>query len=194
MQLIIASRNVHKIRELRSMLRVYKAFDLLSLLDFPNYQPLPNTLDSLEANAIQKAAHAAQMLNQWTIADQTALVIPALQGTFDLPNDSDAESRKKLLAAMQHLAESDRQAYFECWVALASPEGLKKCGKGASEGTITTAPRGGNGFGHDCLFMKYDYGKTFSEIDEETKNRISHRRKALDKLHPYLETLALQEV
>lgn len=194
MQLIIASRNVHKIRELRSMLRLYKTFDLLSLLDFPNYQPLPEVESSLETSAIQKATHAAQALNQWVIADTTALIIPSLQDAFDTSSDSDAESRKKLLKAMQHLPESDRQAYFECWIALASPEGLKKSGKGVSEGTIASEQKGGNGFGHDCLFIKYEYGKTFAEIDEEIKNRISHRRKALDRIHPYLETLALQEI
>jgi XTP/dITP diphosphohydrolase len=193
MQLIIASHNVHKIRELRSMLKFYKNFDILSLLDFPKYQSLPETEGTLEAKAIYKALHAAQTLNQWVIADETALIIPALQNHTQSFHDSDSESRKKLLSAMQHLAEPDRQAYFECWIALASPEGLKKSGKGISEGTIALNQKGGNGFGHDCLFVKYDYGKTFAEIDEETKNRISHRRKALDRVHPYLENLSLQE-
>jgi XTP/dITP diphosphohydrolase len=196
MQLIIASRNVHKIRELRSMLKPYKKFDVLSLLDFPNYQPLPENHESLEKNAAQKAVHAATTLNQWTIADDTGLIVPALQGApgvrsarYAGPQATDADNRKKLLHDMKHLQDPDRQAYFECWLAIASPDGLKKYARGICEGTIVAEEKGGKGFGYDSLFVKYEYGKTFAELEEALKNRISHRRKALDKLHLYLESL-----
>lgn len=196
MQLIIASRNIHKIRELRSMLKGYKNFDILSLLDFPNYQPLPENQSSLEANAAQKAVHAAQTLNQWAIADDTGLIVPALQGApgvlsarYAGPQASDSDNRKKLLSAMKEIREGDRQAYFECWLAIASPDGLKKCVRGVSEGTIAEEEKGGKGFGYDRLFIKYEYGKTFAELEEAIKNRVSHRRKALDKLHLYLNSI-----
>ncbi|MBP7074940.1 MAG: RdgB/HAM1 family non-canonical purine NTP pyrophosphatase [Rhabdochlamydiaceae bacterium] len=196
MQLIIASRNIHKIRELRTMLKPYKGLDVLSLLDFPNYQPLPENHTSLEANARQKAIHAAQTLNQWTIADDTGLVVPALQGAPGVLSAryagglaTDAENRKKLLEAMKQLTDPDRQAYFECWIAIASPEGLKKCVRGVSEGSIAEEEKGGKGFGYDRIFIKHEYGKTFAELEETVKNRISHRRKALDKLHLYLNSL-----
>ena len=195
MQLIIASRNIHKIRELRAMLKTYKGLDVLSLLDFPDYQPLHEDRGSIEANAIQKAVHAAQTLNQWALADDTGLVVPALQGApgvlsarFAGIDASDADNRKKLLLAMINLTDPDRQAYFECWLALASPDGLKKCVRGVSEGTIATEEKGGKGFGYDRLFIKHEYGKTFAELEETVKNRISHRRKALDKMHLYLES------
>lgn len=197
MQLIIASRNIHKIRELRTMLKPYKEFDILSLLDFPNYQPLPENHTSLEANARQKAVHAAQTLNQWAIADDTGLIIPALRGApgvlsarYAGENSSDTENRKKLLEEMKQLTDSDRQAYFECWIAIASPEGLKKCVRGISEGSIAESEKGVKGFGYDRIFIKHEYGKTFAELEETVKNRISHRRKALDKLHLYLNSLA----
>lgn len=193
MQLIIASRNIHKIRELRSMLKPYKKFDVLSLLDFPNYQPLPENHESLEANAAQKAVHAAQTLNQWTIADDTGLIVPALQGApgvlsarYAGERATDSDNRKKLLQAMKHLQDPDRQAYFECWLAVASPDGLKKYARGVCEGTIADEEKGGKGFGYDSLFIKHEYGRTFAELEEAIKNRISHRRKALDKLHLYL--------
>ncbi len=67
---------------------------------------------------------------------------------------------------------------------------IKKCVRGVCEGTILTEEKGGKGFGYDSLFVKYEYGKTFSELEENVKNRISHRRKALDKLHLLLESLA----
>jgi XTP/dITP diphosphohydrolase len=196
MQLIIASRSVHKIRELRSMLKPYKKFDVLSLLDFPNYQPLPEDKASIEANAAQKAVHAAQTLNQWTIADDTGLIVPALQGApgvisarYAGESATDSDNRKKLLQAMNHLQDPDRQAYFECWLAIASPDGLKKIARGVCEGTIAQQEKGAKGFGYDSLFIKHEYGKTFAELEEAIKNRVSHRRKALDKLHLYLESI-----
>lgn len=196
MQLIIASRNIHKIRELRSMLKAYKKLDVLSLLDFPSYQPLPEDHATIEANSKQKAVHAAQILNQWTISDDTGLVVPALQGApgvlsarYAGAEATDAENRKKLLQEMKHLIDPDRQAYYECWLSIASPDGLKKCSRGICEGTIITEEKGGKGFGYDRLFVKHEYGKTFAELEEAIKNRISHRRKALDKLHLYLESI-----
>ncbi len=198
MQLIIASRNVHKIRELRTMLKTYPGLDILSLLDFPHYVPLPEDQKSIEANAAQKAVHAAQTLKQWALADDTGLIVPALQGApgvysarYAGPDASDSDNRKKLLQEMKHLGDPDRQAYFECWLALASPEGLKKNVRGVCEGTIVDSEKGGKGFGYDSLFVKYEYGKTFAELEEALKNRISHRRKALDKLHLHLTNALL---
>jgi XTP/dITP diphosphohydrolase len=197
MQLIIASRNVHKIREFRSMLKSFKHLDLLSLIDFPNYIPPQETGASFEENAILKAEHAAKTLNCWVIADDSGLVVPALQGAPGIysrryagEHATDKDNRVKLLQEMRSIAPPFRQGVFECWIALASPEGLKKCVKGVVEGMITDEDRGSLGFGYDSIFIKYEYGKTFAELEEETKNRISHRRKALDKLIPTLESFA----
>jgi XTP/dITP diphosphohydrolase len=200
LQLVIASRNVHKIRELRAMLKAYKFLDVLSLLDFPQYAPLPENGKTFEENAIQKAVHASKTLNRWALADDTGLVVPALQGApgvfsarYAGENATDADNRKKLLTDMKEILEPNRQGYFECWLALAAPQGLKKCARGVCEGTIVTQEKGGKGFGYDSLFVKYEYGKTFSELEETLKNRISHRRKALDKLHLLLESFDEQK-
>lgn len=199
MELVIASKNVHKIREFRAILKKMGDFDLLSLMDFPQYVPLPESANSFESNAIAKAEHAAKALNRWVIADDSGLVIPALQGApgvhsrrFAGDQATDKENRQKLLKEMSHLCDAQRQGYFECWIALASPQGLKKTVKGVSEGMILEQERGSLGFGYDAIFVKHEYGKTFAELEEDTKNRISHRRKALDKLLPILESI-LQE-
>jgi XTP/dITP diphosphohydrolase len=197
MELVIASRNVHKIREFRSILKKMSAsFDLFSLIDFPQYAPLPETGASFEENAVAKAIHAAQHLKRWVIADDSGLVVPSLNGEpgvhsrrYAGENATDKENRKKLLSAMRDIQEASRQGYFECWIALASPEGIKKTAKGVSEGMITDKERGSLGFGYDAIFIKHEYGKTFAELEEETKNRISHRRKALDKILPVLEAV-----
>ena len=196
MKLVIASRNIHKIREFKAMLKSLKKYDVLSLIDFPDYVPPEETEATFEKNAILKAVHAASAIQHWVIADDSGLVVPALNGApgvysrrYAGAHATDKENRIKLLKEMEHLEEGSRQGYFECWIALASPNGLKKCVKGISEGMIIGEERGGSGFGYDPLFIKHEYGKTFAELDEETKNRISHRRKALDKLLPFLETL-----
>ncbi len=195
MQLVIASKNVHKLREIRAILKKLAFLDIQSLLDFPAYKPPEETGKTFEENAKLKALHAALALKKWVIADDSGLVVPGLRGLpgvhsarFAGENASDKENRKKLLEEMRDLSDQDRAAYFECCIALASPEGTIKTTSGLCEGSITTEERGSHGFGYDPLFLKYEYSKTFAEIDEETKNRISHRRKALDKLLPTIES------
>lgn len=199
MQIIIASHNVHKIRELRDMLKTYKELkylDVLSLLNFPEYLAPPEEGLSFKENAEMKALHAAKKLDQWVLADDSGLVIPALNGEPGIysaryagSDATDAENRQKLMEKMQGLQEFQRTGYFECWLSLASPDGIKKSVCGKCEGLILNEERGRNGFGYDPLFIKHDYDKTFSELDEQTKNKISHRRKAVEKLLPVLEML-----
>lgn len=196
MELVIASRNMHKIREFRAMLKKRGSFDLMSLIDFPDYQPPEENGATFQENAILKAEHAAKALDRWVLADDSGLVIPALNGApgvysrrYAGENATDKENRHKLLKEMRGFDDTRRQGYFECWIAVAGPDGLKKSAKGVSEGMITEQERGGLGFGYDSIFVKHEYSKTFAELEEETKNRISHRRKALDKLLPILEEL-----
>ncbi|MBN9379106.1 MAG: non-canonical purine NTP pyrophosphatase, RdgB/HAM1 family [Chlamydiales bacterium 38-26] len=199
MELVLASSNVHKIRELREMLKSYKRLqhlDILSLLNFPDYKAPPEDGATFKENVEIKALDAAKKLGKWVIADDSGLVIPALQGApgvysarYAGEEATDAENRQKLLKQMQGLQDIQRTGYFECWLSLASPEGIKKTVSGTCEGLILEEEKGRNGFGYDPLFIKHDYDKTFSELDEQTKNKISHRRKALEKLLPTLEAL-----
>ena len=98
-------------------------------------------------------------------------------------------ARLHLRVRLIQLLEEDRYAYFECCIVLASPEGVKKCVRGICEGTLLLQEKGGGGFGYDPLFIKHGYSKTFAELEETIKNRISHRRKALDKLLTALESI-----
>lgn len=196
MKLVIASRNVHKIRELRSMLKGLRHLDIYSLIDFPQYQPLPETGKTFEENALQKAVHAATSLGILALADDSGLIIPSLGGAPGIysaryagDGATDKENRRKLLQELRPYKDQDRAAYFECCIALASPAGLKKVACAFCEGTITEEEKGRSGFGYDCLFQKHEYSKTFGELEEEVKNRISHRRKAMDKILLVLETI-----
>lgn len=197
MDIVIASHNLHKIREFREMFKTLKrSHDLLSLLNFSSYRLPPETGNTLQENALIKARDAANTLNKWVLADDSGLVVPKLDGApgvhskrYAGENATDAENRQKLLTEMAHLTNLERAAYFECCLVLCGPDGQEKCVKGVCEGTIITEERGRNGFGYDSLFVKNDYEKTFAEMDESTKNRISHRHKAFEKLIITLETL-----
>ena len=170
--------------------------ELISLHQFSHYIAPEETGQTFKENAIIKAEHAAKYLNMWVLADDSGLVVPALQGKPGVKSRryagieaTDMENRMKLLQEMEGLEAQERTAYFECCLALACPTGLKKCVEGICEGSIVKEPRGRYGFGYDPLFSKNDYEKTFAELDETLKNRISHRRKAFERLLTFLETL-----
>lgn len=194
MELVLATHNLHKIREFRSMFKPFKNIDVLSLLNFPDYKLPEETGKTFEENAILKAEDAAKALNKCVLSDDSGLVVPTIGGKpgviskrYAGEDATDAENRKKLLEEMDNFKDLERSAYFECFLALANPDGLQKCVNGHCEGYILTEERGRHGFGYDPLFVKHDYDKTFAELEEETKNRISHRRKAFEKLASILE-------
>ncbi|EPP34464.1 non-canonical purine NTP pyrophosphatase, RdgB/HAM1 family [Chlamydia ibidis] len=197
MKIVIASSHGYKIRETKSFLKRLKGFDIFSLTDFPEYHPPKETGSLPEENALKKALHAAKYLNCWVIADDTMLMVPALNGlpgplsaNFAGDRATDKDNRKKLLEQMASLESIvDRSAYFECCIVLASPEGKIFKARGICEGYIGHHERGSSGFGYDCLFLKYDYKQTFGELSEEVKNQVSHRAKALQKLYPHLQAL-----
>lgn len=195
MEIVLATHNVHKIREFREILKKLPNCDILSLYDFPNYVAPEETGSTFEENAGIKALHAAQTLKKTVIADDSGLVVPALNGEPGIysrryagKDATDADNRKKLVKALEGKSELQRSAYYICCLALATPEGIKKTVSGLCEGYIIDNERGRNGFGYDPLFVKHDYDKTFAELDESTKNRISHRHKAVEKMLLVLES------
>lgn len=196
MEIVIASHNLHKVREFREMLKTLKNLDVLSLVDFPDYKLPPETGSTFLENANIKAQHAAGTLNKWVLADDSGLVVPALGGQpgvysqrYAGDDATDSENRQKLLKEMKNLEEENRHAYFECCLSLANPQGIVKTVTGTVEGRIALKEVGRNGFGYDPIFIKNDYTKTFAQLDEATKNKISHRRKAFEKMASKLESL-----
>jgi XTP/dITP diphosphohydrolase len=196
MEIVIASQNLHKMREFREMLKAIKHIDVLSLLNFPHYE-LPNEEGkTFKENAIAKATRTAAFLKKVVLADDSGLIVPSLSGApgvnsrrYAGEDATDAENRHKLLIELEGKRGHERSAYFECCLVLASPDKLIKCVSGTCEGTILTEERGRNGFGYDSLFVKNEYDKSFAEIDDATKNKISHRRKAFEMLSATLEMM-----
>ena len=154
MIIVLATNNLHKMREFRSMLAELKGLDIVSLKNFPHYVGPPEDKTTFEENASLKAHHAAAALNTWTIADDSGLVVPALRGEpgvfskrYAGPGTSDRENRKKLLEKMRGMHGEERFAYFHCSLVLASPLQVVKCVTATVEGMIAEEEKGGSGFG-----------------------------------------------
>ncbi len=196
MDIVIATRNLHKVREFREMFKALPTIDVLSLHDFPHYQLPDIELPTFEESANTKAMHAAQALQKSVIADDSGLVVPALGGApgpsskyYAGVGASDRDNCRKVLSELQGKDDLQRSAYLTCTLAFADVSGIKKTVSGICEGEIIDEERGRQGYGYDTIFRKHDYDKTFAELDDGIRVRISHRRKAFDKLMLHLETL-----
>jgi XTP/dITP diphosphohydrolase len=200
MEVVIASLNTHKVYELRECLKeLMPTLQVLSLFDFPKFLPIECKFSSFEENAKAKALHAAQMLQKPCICDDSGIVIPAfgkvgasLTRRYDHTASSPIAETRKLLQEMSSFKDLERQAYLECSLALAVPSGLLQSTTQRVEGIITEEERGTITFEFDTIFMKHDYSKTLGELPQSVKARISHRKKALEKIVPFLERLCFK--
>ncbi|MDB6081194.1 MAG: nucleoside-triphosphatase [Chlamydiia bacterium] len=189
MELVIASLNTHKVQELREAFKTLAPhIQILSLFDFPSYKrTIPEHVTFVE-NAQAKALHAASEIKKICIADDSGIIVPALQNKggelrrYQNDATSPVVQTKKLLEEMRALKDFERHAYLECCLAVATPEGVVKSVTQRSEGYLTEEERGKITFEFDTLFIKHDYSKTLGELTPSVKSRISHRRKALEKL------------
>lgn len=196
MNIVIASANHHKVREFRFLLSAFPYFEVSWLSHYPQIVLPEENKNTFSENAAIKALAMAKETNSYAIADDSGLIVPALNGEPGIfsrryaGNDAtDSENVKKLLNKMARLEGEERFAFFECSISLASPQGVIKTATATCEGYILENPRGSFGFGYDSLFVKHDYDKTFAEVPESVKNRISHRFKAFERLVPTLQAL-----
>lgn len=182
--LIVATNNHGKAREFRDMF-AQKGISIKTLADFPDLGDIDETGTTFEENATLKAMAVAQQTNLPVVADDSGLVVPALNGEPGIysaryaADHDDAANNQKLLSKMAELPEDQRQAAFHTTLVLVEPNGRKLVTEGDVNGTILSAPRGDNGFGYDPLFFVPELGKTMAEMSEDDKNQISHRGRAL---------------
>ena len=186
MKLIIATRNRHKLDEIRAILRL-PGLDIVGVAEHP--VPLPEVVEdgvTFHANAIKKAMTLALASRLWTLADDSGLEVEALgdepgvlSARYAGEPANDAANNAKLLAKLA--SAPDRRARFRCVIALCSPTGRAQFVEGVCAGTLASAPRGTLGFGYDPLFVPDGYTQTFAELDAEAKNRLSHRAQALQR-------------
>ena len=197
MKLVLATRNLGKVKELTAMLRTeprHKNVQLLSLQDFPDAPEVVEDGDTYQANASKKAKIIADFTGLRSLADDAGLEVEALQGAPGVHSKrwagddvTDDVRVQKLLEAIEGVTE--RGARFVAAIAIAEPGRTKdntlsqservQVVMGQCEGNIIYEPQGDSGFGYDPIFVPVGYDKTFAELGEEIKNRISHRSKAL---------------
>lgn len=192
MKLIIATKNKHKVEELRVMLGSM-GFEVVSLFDYPAIKDIEENGKTFRENALIKARSVHKITGNWVLADDSGLVVDALNGEPGIYSSRYAGKEKdypannqKLLEKMKDVKDGRRGAAFVCTMALIDPEGKERVVEGRCEGVIARTLSGAKGFGYDPLFYVPDKGRTMAELDMAEKNAISHRGRALAKLKDLL--------
>ncbi len=187
--IVFATNNKNKLDEVRSMLR--NEFEVIGLRDIGCCDDIPETADTIEGNAIQKAEYVCNKFKTDCFADDTGLEVDALGGApgvhsarYANENAHDSEANiDKLLAELAD--KEDRQAQFRTCICVII-DGKRHLFEGIVRGKITLSRRGTGGFGYDSVFMPDGYDKTFAELGNDEKNKISHRARAVAKLAKFL--------
>ncbi len=184
--LVVATRNRGKTKEIRGLLKDFNVM-IKNLDDFGPIPEVEEDGDTFDDNAYKKASFAARVLGLPALADDSGLLVQALDGApgvhsarYAGKNANDEEKCLKLLQAMQ--GQADRQAAFECVISIAVPAGPALTYDARCEGLIADKLAGSNGFGYDPVFYYPPDKKTFAELTMEDKSRVSHRGKALAEL------------
>lgn len=191
-KLVVATRNRGKIKELEVMLGglVDEIICAADLADFPD------TVEdgvTFEENALKKAREASLFSGLSALADDSGLVVDALDGRpgvfsarFAGEGAGDAANNDRLLTELQGVPVSSRQAAFICVLAFVTPDGVERTFLGRVGGSILESPRGAGGFGYDPLFLVEGFGLSMAEIELEQKNLVSHRGQAFRQFREYL--------
>lgn len=193
MKIVFATNNKNKLAEIREMLG--DKIEVMSLADINCHEDIPETSDTLEGNALQKAHYVYDKYGMSCFADDTGLEVDALGGEPGVYSARYAggeghDCEANMAKLMDKLGDNDnRKARFRTVIALITGSGEDdvKLFEGVAEGDIIREKRGGEGFGYDPIFRPEGYDKTFAELGHEIKNKISHRAKAVQKLVEYLK-------
>ncbi|MEO0084444.1 MAG: XTP/dITP diphosphatase [candidate division WOR-3 bacterium] len=200
MKLILASKNRHKILEIKSILKDFD-WEIIALSDLAPDFTITEDGKTFEENAIKKAESVMSKFGLITLGEDTGLEVDILNGRPGIfsaryagENASYEQNVKKLLAELRNIPIAKRTARFRCVCALAFPSEFNRkteLFQGICKGHIIDEVRGKAGFGYDPIFVPNGCDKTFAEMSAEEKNRISHRAKALEKVKKYLNQLKI---
>ena len=193
--LVVATRNSGKISEINALLT--GLVDRISCAaDFVDFPETVEDGATFEENALKKAREAAIFSGHPALADDSGLVVDALNGRpgvfsarYAGVGASDADNNVRLLEECQNIPEMHRQAAFVCVLAFVTPEGVERVFNGRINGQILFAARGEGGFGYDPLFLVDCFGRSMAELTLTEKNLVSHRAKAFVKFREYLEAM-----
>jgi XTP/dITP diphosphohydrolase len=193
LELIVATRNRGKVREIQRALKGL-GLRIYSLGDFSDAPEIEEDGKSFTENALKKARFYSKYFGKLTIADDSGLEVDILKGLpgiysarFAGEGASNRENNRKLLREMEGIPLSKRGARFRCAIVMVSDEGKEVVAEGSCKGRIGFREVGKRGFGYDPLFILPQYGKTMAQLTLEEKNRISHRGKALTKIRKLID-------
>lgn len=189
-KLYLASSNPGKLKEFSAVASEVKAaIDLALLPGFSELPVYPEDAPTFSENAVGKALHASRITGEAVCADDSGLVVPALNGEpavrsarYAGPDATSERNIEKLLAALKGKNSDERKAYFVCTLAVVRKGNVLAVISNRVDGTILQAPRGSGGFGYDPVFFFASLNKTFAEISASEKNLHSHRGKAFRRL------------
>ncbi|MFV0516131.1 MAG: XTP/dITP diphosphatase [Aminipila sp.] len=191
---VAASQNKHKIDEIEAITEKF-GIKVIGRDDFglPKFKIVEDG-KTFEANSLKKAREILMVCNQITIADDSGLMVDALDGApgvyssrFAGEEVNDEKNNQKLLEMLKDVPPEKRTARFVSVITMLFPNGKKLVARGECEGHIMFDKSGNNGFGYDPLFRPLGYDVSFGEISSEEKNKISHRAKALEELQKLLK-------
>ncbi|NOQ46618.1 MAG: XTP/dITP diphosphatase [Desulfobulbaceae bacterium] len=181
--IVLATGNKNKVKEFQKLLKDFSV-QIKYLKDYGPLPPVVEDGETFDANAYKKAHHYARVLGLPCLADDSGLLVEALDGRpgvysarYSGEDATDRDNCEKLLEEMKN--KDNRAAHFECVLSLATPGGPALTWEGRCDGEITTERRGESGFGYDPIFLYKDFGKTFAEVSMEEKSKVSHRGRAL---------------
>ena len=188
MQIVLATRNKGKIRELeRIFTQVLPEAHLIGTDQFPQLHDVEETADSFEGNALLKAREVSAFTNLPAIADDSGLAVDYLGGAPGIysaryagAHGDDQANLEKVLREMRGI--SNRGAHFVCAAAFVTPNGYERVLRAEMAGNLADQPRGENGFGYDPIFVPNGYAQTTGEMEPTLKDSISHRGKAMRAL------------
>jgi XTP/dITP diphosphohydrolase len=194
-KIVIASKNEGKVKEIRNFLHGLN-IELLTLSDFPGIPDVYEDGRTFEENAAKKAKAVHEHTKLPALADDSGLEVRYLHNQpgihsarFSGEDRNDQRNCEKLLDELKNVDMDNRRARFRCILTLQDALYNTLTFEGRCEGYIIDEMKGENGFGYDPLFVPDGYNKTFAELDLVTKNKISHRGKALKSLRTFLETI-----
>jgi XTP/dITP diphosphohydrolase len=195
-QLIIATRNPKKRREIEELLSPF-GIDVRCIADLSGAPEVVEDGTTFAENAAKKATQIAQFTGQWTLGEDSGLMVDALQGApgvysarFSGDGATDDANNAKLIAELQQVPDDRRGAQYLCHAALSDPAGaIRLTVEATCRGRILREARGTNGFGYDPYFFIPEYHRTFGELSNTVKHHLSHRARAFERLIPPLVRL-----
>lgn len=187
LEILIATKNVGKADEFK---RIFgkKGITVKTLLDLKDVPGIIEDGKTFEENALKKAQTLTDKLNMAVLADDSGLSVDYLNGQPGVfsaryaSDHDDAANRKKVLEKLAGVDEKNRTAHFNCALVVTAPNKKPLVKMGVVDGIITTSEKGENGFGYDSIFYYPEFKRTFAELTQDEKNKVSHRGRAIEKL------------